>query len=427
MAYAAVADVLKQAMGLDAVSIGTTAIDHAVQARMAACGLADTPAYLDVLHTAPGELQALIETVVVPETWFFRDCEAFTTLARLVREEWLPRHGDGVLRCLSLPCASGEEPYSMAMALLGAGLLAERFAVDAVDISTRLLAHARSAVYGKNAFRGDQLEFRERYFVVAGKGHQLSDGVRQSVVFQQGNVLAPDFLPGEQCYDVIFCRNLLIYFDRATQDYAVQVLRRLLKPQGVLFVGPSETGLMLSHGFASAKVPLAFAFRIAEVAASAALRNTATAMRTKGASILPSPAKPIVSARPHRQSAGTVPGAARSGEQTAAAARVLPEIDMAQASALADQGRLAEAAACCEACMRRDGPLAQGFYLLGLIGDAQGNAAQAAQHYRKALYLDPNHLESLSHLAYLLVRQGDANGAQVLRERMLRAAEKPVH
>ena len=100
---------------------------------------------------------------------------------------------------------------------------------------------------------------------------------------------------------------------------------------------------------------------------------------------------------------------------------------MAQASALADQGRLAEAAACCEACIRSHGPSPQGFCLLGLIVDADGNAAQAAQHYRKALYLDPNHLDSLSHLAYLLERQGDAKGAQVLRDRMLRLAEKPVH
>ena len=74
--------------------------------------------------------------------------------------------------------------------------------------------------------------------------------------------------------------------------------------------------------------------------------------------------------------------------------------------------------------MRRQGPSPQGFYLLGLIRDVGGNLPEAAQHYRKALYLDPNHLDSLSHLAFLLEKQGDAKGAQVLRDRVLRAAPK---
>lgn len=97
---------------------------------------------------------------------------------------------------------------------------------------------------------------------------------------------------------------------------------------------------------------------------------------------------------------------------------------MAAACALADQGRLAEAAQSCEEQMRRQGPSPEGFYLLGLIRDVGGNLPEAAQHYRKALYLDPNHLASLSHLAFLLEKQGDAKGAQVLRNRVQRAVPK---
>ena len=99
---------------------------------------------------------------------------------------------------------------------------------------------------------------------------------------------------------------------------------------------------------------------------------------------------------------------------------------MAAAAALADQGRLVEAEKACEAHLRSQGPSSQAFYLLGLIRDASGNQPEAAQYYRKALYLDPNHLESLTQLAYLLEKQGDARGAQVLRNRVSRTQPQPA-
>ena len=153
-------DLLKRTMGLDAASIGASAIERAVQQRLAASGLPETGAYLERVRASPEELQELIEAVIVPETWFFRDREAFAALARLVYEEWLGAHATGVLRVLSLPCSTGEEPYSAAMALLDAGWPAERFRVDALDISAHALAAARRGVYGRNSFRGGGLDFR---------------------------------------------------------------------------------------------------------------------------------------------------------------------------------------------------------------------------------------------------------------------------
>ena len=89
---------------------------------MAVLGLRQTADYWETLHAANDELQELIEAVVVPETWFFRDPDAFTALARLISEEWLPYPRAEALRLLSVPCCSGEEPYSMVMALLDAGV-----------------------------------------------------------------------------------------------------------------------------------------------------------------------------------------------------------------------------------------------------------------------------------------------------------------
>lgn len=150
MVLAAFENLLKQTMGLDATSIGSSAIERAVQERLSACHLKDPDSYWERVRSSETELQELVEAVVVPETWFFRNPEAFAALVRLVREEWLPSHPEGVLRLLSLPCSTGEEPNSIAMALLDAGFPANRFDIDAIDISARALARAQLGLYGRN-------------------------------------------------------------------------------------------------------------------------------------------------------------------------------------------------------------------------------------------------------------------------------------
>ncbi len=418
MLTAGVEDLLKRTMGLDVSSIGPTVVERAVQQRLAACGLKDAGAYLERARASLAELQELIEAVVVPETWFFRDREAFAALARMAYEEWWPTHSTGVLRVLSLPCSTGEEPYSAAMALLDAGFPPDRFHVDALDISARSLAHARRGVYGRNSFRGGELDFRERHFTPAGAGWPIADAVRRQVQFHQGNVLDAGLFSDVEPYDAIFCRNLLIYFDRTTQDRAIAALTRLLAPQGWLFVGPSETGLLLSHAFVSAKVPLAFAFRHAAIAPREPATSVPVAMSRRAPSPAPRPAAP---ARPLPFSAVIAPAPAAVAEPPAKS-----NGELARAMQLADQGHLVEAAQAGAAHLRDHGPSAPAFYVMGLVRDASGSHAEAAELYRKALYLDPRHGEALAHLASLLESQGDRPAAKILRDRALRLEPKAV-
>jgi chemotaxis protein methyltransferase WspC len=403
-------DLLKRTMGLDVAAVGSSAVARAVQVRASACGLESARTYWELVSASPNELQALTEAVVVAETWFFRDREAFAALARMALQDWLPTNPKGVLRLLSLPCSSGEEPYSMAMALLDAGFPSKRYSIDAIDISARILTHAERATYGKNSFRGAELGFRARHFEVTPHGHRLKDAVRQTVRFQRGNLLDATFLPGVEMYDIIFCRNLLIYFDRATQERAIQVLRRILTADGVLFAGPSEAGLLLSHGFVAIKVPLAFALRKvgpvrrpAESVCAHPIKEPLTRRQITSPpagldALLPNPPGPGAPAEP----------AALAGAGTG------------QASMLADQGRLSEAAKSCKEHLRAHGPSAQTLHLLGLISSAAGNLPEAAEYFRKTLYLDPNHTPSLVHLALLLEKQGDKAGAKVLNARVRR-------
>lgn len=403
---------LKQTMGLDAASIGSAAVERAVQERLSACRLADAQTYWERLSGSGTELQELIEAVVVPETWFFRDPASFLALARLVRDEGAPRQThpqtQGVLRLLSVPCATGEEPYSMAMAMLDAGFPSSALRIDAVDISIRALARAQGAVYGRNSFRGSDLAFRDRHFVATAGGHSPADAVRRSVQFRHGNLL-DGLVAGADLYDVIFCRNVLIYFDRATQDRALAVLNRLLVPRGWLFVGPSETALLSDHGFISAKLPLAFAFRKGPVPGSVIKLRAS-----------PPPSRPVRASAP----AAAAPHAVRPRAAPPATARAEAATGIERARRLADQGHLAEAAAHCEAHLREHGPTAEAFNLLGLVRDASGKTEDAADQYRKALYLDPNLHEALTHLALLLQKQGDTAGAHRLQRRASRLLQR---
>jgi chemotaxis protein methyltransferase WspC len=103
---------------------------------------------------------------------------------------------------------------------------------------------------------------------------------------------------------------------------------------------------------------------------------------------------------------------------------IKPDAGIDEAALLADQGRLVEAEKSCQEHMRRLGASAQALNLMGVLRDASGNLAEAAQYYRKALYLDHHHQEALAHLALLLGKQGDATGARLLRDRMSRAEQK---
>lgn len=405
---------LRKEIGLDAASIGSSLIERTIRLRMKHHGLKRETDYEEMLRDSAEEFNELIEAVVVTETWFFRDREPFNAFTKFALGEWLPQHADGPMRILSVPCSSGEEPYSLAMALLDAGVPADRFQIDAVDISANALARAQRGIYGKNSFRGKDLEFRERYFVAVKEGYALDANVRQRVSFARANVLEEGFLAGTAPYDFIFCRNLLIYFDRATQVLALAKLHRLLAATGVLFVGPAELPLVSESGFTSAKLPHAFACRKTNGEVLPPLRPLRRKKRARtGVPALP----PTNSDRAHVfSSPDAKPVPAPTTDHQVASLKL--------ARQLADSGQLDEAATICHAYLVRHSDSAEAYYLIGLVKDA-ANDPEAINYYRKALYLDPNHYETLVHAALWLERTGDVATAQTFKRRAERA-HRPV-
>lgn len=400
---------LKRTMGLDIQSIGRPMLERALQERQGSCGVADLDAYWLLLQMSEPEQLQLIESVIVPETWFFRNREAFLEMVQL-QQRW-PRliGASQPLRILSLPCSTGEEPYSIAMALLDAGVPPSHFQIDAIDISPQSLDVARQAVYGKNSFRGDYLSFRDRYFALNEQGYALSETVRQQVRFAQSNLFAADLLAAQAPYDIIFCRNLLIYFDRATQHQAVTILLRRLAPEGLVFVGPAESALMMLHELTPIKAPMAFAFR--QGAPKPEIARTA---------LPPAVAYVPLAPAPRSTAAHSTPARARTASGNPDKP---PQASLAAAQLLADQGKLNEAAAACDQFIRRHGASAAAYYLSGVIHDAADRKQAAADCYRKALYLEPNHADAMTHLAALLQTMGDYAGAKLLQQRARRSTE----
>jgi chemotaxis protein methyltransferase WspC len=431
MAQAAIVALLRHTIGLSSDAIGAEIVGRAVRQRMTQCGTADLQTYLERIQTSAQELYALIDEVVIPETWFFRDQIPFAYLGRYVTAEWFPSHQHGVLRVLSLACSTGEEPYSIAMALLDTGLVPQHFRVDAVDISQKALQWARGAVYGSHSFRGDDLVFRERYFERSHQEYRICELVRDVVTFRHGNVLDAHLLADQEPYDAIFCRNMLIYFDEPARSRAMKALDRLLTPEGLLFVGYAEMGLFLTSGYVPVQYPRAFAYRKARTRHEpqrppryrpSAFHPHPTPLLSREKGHLPPPVRPS-------EGEGREGGHATGGGFMApgAVSRELSSPGDAQASALdtarrlADQGKLEAAATLCESSMRAHGPSTQTYVLLGLIRQAAGNPAQAEHCFGRALYLQPDHYEALIHLALLLEHRGETAMATVLRQRAQRA------
>lgn len=396
---------LKGRIGLDAESVGRVVVERAVRQRMAALNCADEDGYWLRLSGSSSEQQALVEAVVVPETWFFRHPESFAALKKLAFEHLSRLEGGRPLRILSLPCSSGEEPYSIVMALLDGGLAPQLFQVDAVDVSEKIIERAHAGLYGHNSFRGEALDFRERYFLPSKEGFALTEQIKRKVRFIHGNLLDPLLLSGEPPYDILFCRNLLIYFDRPTQAQVLQVLKRLLREDGYMFIGPAEASLLSQNGMQALALPLAFVFRRAvEVVPprAAAPRSVAP--------VTPVPVPRVRLERPLPRPQPT-PAAVAKDDGSAA---------LLEITQLANSGRSADARAACERHLAQHGPSAAIFYWLGLLSDVAGQDAEAQDFYRKALYLEPQHAEALSHLAALLAARGDLAGARRLQQRASR-------
>ncbi len=177
--------------------------------------------------------QGLIDAVVNNETYFFRELAHFDAIADLAESR---EH----LRILCAACSSGEEPYSLAMVLDDRRVL-DRCDITGIDISSRALDRARRGVYGQHSFRGVEGRYLDTHFSPEGSALRLASRYRDAVRFERANLLESPEAAAGGGFDVVMCRNALIYFDAAHKRVVIDNLIRRMAPGGLLFLGHSES------------------------------------------------------------------------------------------------------------------------------------------------------------------------------------------
>ena len=211
--------------------------------RMRARGANTYQDYLGVLRADPGEIDALVAALAINVSSFFRDAPVFDALRHAVLSPLLAeraQRGERTISIWSAGCASGEEPYSIAIVLKE--LLKEEFtcwniAIQATDVDAGALARGRRGRYPPSSFRDPQAEYVQRNFVLEDGDYTLDPEIRRVVTFQQHDLTRQ---PPPSRYDLIFCRNVLIYFNRERQSELVQRLVESLSPGGYLVLGMVE-------------------------------------------------------------------------------------------------------------------------------------------------------------------------------------------
>lgn len=396
-----IAHYFEKKIGVNLMATGKN-FDRVLKSRMAACKISDMLTYYQKILVTPEEEQEFIEALVIPETWFFREKGGFDFLLDYVRAEWSIVGINRVLKILSLPSSTGEEPYSIVMTLLEAGLNPNFFDVDAVDISRCSIEKAKKGIFRKNSFRGNDFGIKEKYFKKIDDKYEILHSIRDKVHFFYGNIADPSFMRGSQVYDFIFCRNILIYLNKKAQKHLLQILNRLMDDNSILITGPAEADIFRSAGYISLKFPMACAFKKAEQ--------------------MPVDMTFLKSNIGHQSEAEVINNNIQLSENEK---KINEQVQLEKVAWLADSGKLNEAMELGTMYIAEHSNDAKGYFLLGLLQHANGNETIAEDYLQKTIYLDPNHYEALVYLALLAEKRGNKDLADIFRIRAKKAM-KPV-
>ncbi len=410
-----VARVLAEEAGLALRPDRRRALEQAVRRRMLARFIPTARAYVRRLgrsRSRTAEVEALAALLSVNETHFWRHSGQFVTLM----DDVLPRWADRPLRVWSAGCATGEEVYSIAMAcleVLGPGCAVE---VVGTDFHGPSLARARVGVYRPRAVRNLPEPLRERYLEPEGDALRVCEAVRRLARFERLNLAAAglgEWIRAQGPFQVIFCRNTMIYFGQEAAARLVSHLAGALSPEGALFLGASETIWPRRADLEPVRARGCFYYR-----------RVAPRGRVAEA---PGPAAALVTRRPSTREVYRAGLALLDAEDFDAAeerfAAILeadpddPRGHTGMALLRANAGLELDALAHLERACRAPRAPPEAFYLSGLLAERAGDDLGALRRYREALDLDPGLAMAHVNRAWILRRWGRV---EAFREEMER-------
>jgi chemotaxis protein methyltransferase CheR len=239
-------DLIEAQFGLSFQGVRREILDSRIRPRLNELRLGSLREYYLYLRFHPDrqtEINRLASLITNNETYFFRETHQFELLIHHILPPLKPSLKERPLKILCAGCSSGEEAYSMVIAFQDAGLEMAGIAweIDAHDLDRERIARGREAVYEPSSLRVCDPETQRRYFTASDGRYRLKDRYRKGVRFFETNLVAPNGALGWAVFDVILCRNMLIYFADSAFDSVIDLFARSLRPGGYLLLGHSES------------------------------------------------------------------------------------------------------------------------------------------------------------------------------------------
>jgi len=242
-------------------------VDKRIQERMGKAGFASFRPYFDLVcfQASGAELQALVNAMTVNETYFYREEYQLKCLVHSILPEVVKTLDPGdTIKIWSMPCSTGEEPYSIAFYLLENWSRVDDYNIEIVasDIDTEVLEKARRGVYGERALQHVSADTIKKYMTRTNDGqHQIIDAIRSSIKFSQLNIFEAINERTHGGFDVVFCRNMLIYFDDLSRREAAGAIFAAMRPGGFVCLGHSESMSRISSLFNIRNFPEAIVYQ----------------------------------------------------------------------------------------------------------------------------------------------------------------------
>ena len=421
------AALLKERVGLHIRPDSFSALKIAMAARLeeVAAKVGDAAGYLRLLRSEQGdeELRRLLPLVTVGKTSFFRDERQFRALEALLPALVARARGGGRrIAIWSAGCATGEEPYSIAMSLAESGAHVDEVELLATDVNPEAVHFAARASYDARKVKDIPAPLLERHFDREGDRHVVRASLRRYITaIRPHNLVSAVFpRPTDGGWDVIFCRNVIIYFDTPTTQQVLTQFHNALAPGAYLFLGYSESLFRLFEGFELTEVAGAFLYRRPEVA----LRAPATPQRARAVPLSPPPVTHVdVRPPPRPASASARPERGHAPRRTPApgpgSPPLAPQEFLDGAVALFAEGRFGAARELLERLLERAGEdLAVRLTIANLYGILR-QPDRARSCYTAALQIEP--LSAEAHLFYgiHLVAAGESDAAALELSRAL--------
>lgn len=398
-------------------------------------------------EAAREELGALAEDLTVTETYFFRGREQLQAFSEVAVPDCLARRPAQPLRILSAGCSSGEEPYTLVMLLRERGIeVGAQASVVAADINPAALARAKAGEYTAWAMRETPADMQRRWFEQHGRTWRLDPVIRNAVRFEHANLAAEDpLLWAPASYDIVFCRNVLMYFAPDRMQAVVAKIARALRPGGYFFLGYAETLRGVSHDFHLRHSHGAFYYQRKSTvgAAPAPVLPRAPAAEEVALATVVDASDSWIDVIQHagervrklseraRPAAAEVPARSwdlgpplellrreRFADALDAVARLPsesgddPDVLLLRAMLEIHHGDLTAAEATSRRLLTLDELAAGAHYVLALCREAAGDRQGAIEHDQVAVYLDPAFAMPRLHLGLQARRSGDLESAR---------------